>query len=169
MEQVYIKDKEGNKVLPITSDKAVRDENGNPLDSRLNDIKDALDARYTKQETYSKNQLNNLITTPNQKYVTVTATDQTTAVTDVLPATGAADTVYRVGNWDDTQYNTTCYTEYAWDGSAYVPLDVKEYIIDDVPTAGSANLVKSGGVFESGAFVGKQEIYEVEHLPINTW
>lgn len=104
---------------------------------------------YTKSETYSKTELNNLITTPNQEYETYTATDQTTAVTDVLPATGEADTVYRVGNWDGTQYDVTCYTEYAWNGSAYVQLNIKEYGIDDEPTVNSNNLVKSGGVYES--------------------
>lgn len=83
---------------------------------------------YLKSETYSKPELNNMITTPNQEYVTVTATDQTTAATDVLPATGAADKVYRVGNWDGTQYDETCYSEYAWNGSAYVHLSTKTQI-----------------------------------------
>lgn len=104
---------------------------------------------YLKSETYTKSELNNMITTPNQEYVTVTATDQTTAATDVLPATGSADTVYRVGNWDGSQYDTTCYTEYAWNGSAYILLATKEYGVDDEPTAGSDNLVKSGGVKEA--------------------
>ena len=104
--------------------------------------------RYTKNETYTKEEVNNLITTPNQKYVSVTATEQTTVVTDVLPATGAANTIYRVGNWDGSQYDTTCYTEYAWSGSIYVLLNTKEYGIDNEPIAGSSNLVRSGGVQE---------------------
>ena len=61
--------------------------------------------RYTKNETYTKEEVNNLITTPNQEYVSVTATDQTTAVTYVLPAIGLADTIYRVGSWDGSQYD----------------------------------------------------------------
>ena len=84
--------------------------------------------RYTKSETYSKTELNNLITTPNQEYVSVIATAQTTAVTDVLPATGAADTTYRVGNWDGTQYNDSVFSEYAWDGSAYIKLSTKSQV-----------------------------------------
>lgn len=83
---------------------------------------------YNKTETYSKPELNNLITTPNQGYVTVTATDQTTAATDVLPATGDADTIYRVGNWDGSQYDESVYSEYSWDGSAYVHLSTKTQI-----------------------------------------
>lgn len=88
----------------------------------------ALDDRYTKSQTYSKTELNNMITTPNQEFVTVTATDQTTAVTDVLPATGSADTTYRVGNWDGSQFDASVYSEYAWDGSQYVHLDTKTQI-----------------------------------------
>ena len=86
--------------------------------------------RYTKNETYTKEELNNLITTPNQKYVSVTATDQTTAVTDVLPAIGLADTVYRVGNWDGSQYDVTKYSEYAWNGKDYVHISTKTQIGD---------------------------------------
>lgn len=169
MEKKYIQDKEGAQILPITHISAVRDDAGNTLDSILandeqalinesNRAKAAENDRYTKSETYNKTELNNLITTPNQQYVTVTATDQTTAVTDVLPSTGAADTVYRVGNWDGSQYDTTCYTEYAWNGSTYAKLSTKEVGIDDEPTAGSDNLVKSGGVAKS--ISEKTGIYE---------
>lgn len=84
--------------------------------------------RYTKSETYNKTELNNMITTPNQEYVSVTATAQTTAVTDVLPATGAADTTYRIGNWDGTQYNDSVFSEYAWNGSAYIKLSTKSQV-----------------------------------------
>lgn len=83
---------------------------------------------YTKEETYSKTEVHDLITTPNQEYVSVIATAQTTAVTDLLPATGAADTIYRVGNWDGTQYNDSVFSEYAWNGSAYIKLSTKSQI-----------------------------------------
>lgn len=64
----------------------------------------------------------------SQNYVTVTATDQTTAVTDVLPATGEVATVYRVGNWDGSQYDVTCYSEYSWNGTQYKHLSTKTQI-----------------------------------------
>ena len=83
---------------------------------------------YLKTETYSKTELNNMITTPNQEFVSVVATDQTTAATDVLPATGEADTIYRVGNWDGSQYDDTVYSEYSWNGSAYVKLSTKSQV-----------------------------------------
>ena len=101
---------------------------------------------YTKSETYNKTELDNMITTPDVQYVTVTATAQTTAVTDLLPAEGAANTIYRIGSWNGTQYNANTYSEYVWDGTAYILLDVKNPGIDSVPTAGSSNLVESGGV-----------------------
>lgn len=88
----------------------------------------ALEDRYTKEQTYSKSELNNMITTPNQKYVTVTATNQTTDVTDVLPATGESDTVYRIGNWDGSQFDASVYSEYSWSGSSYVHLSTKTKI-----------------------------------------
>lgn len=67
-----------------------------------------------------------------------------TPVTDVvivetLPSSGKMNTLYRVKG-------TNAYSEYGWDGSKFVPLAVKEYGIDDEPTAGSENLVRSGGV-----------------------
>jgi len=81
--------------------------------------------KYDKSEVYTKAEVNSLVTTPDQQYVTVAATAQTTDVTDVLPATGSADTIYRVACWGGSQYDTSVYSEYAWNGTAYVLMDVK--------------------------------------------
>ena len=79
--------------------------------------------RYTKAETYSKAQLDNLITTPNVNYVVVS--DYAS-----LPSTGAADTIYRVSSYDgaQSQVNVACYSEYAWNGTAYQLLAVKSQV-----------------------------------------
>ena len=61
-------------------------------------------------------------------YASVTATAQTTAVTDVLPAIGEINKVYRVGNWDGSQFDASAYSEYAWNGSQYVHLSTKTQI-----------------------------------------
>lgn len=106
----------------------IDDDKGKTQDVINQETDNALENRYTKEETYSKTELNNLITTPEQEYVSVVATDQTTAATDVLPVTGAADTTYRVGNWDGTQYNDSVFSEYAWNGSAYVKLSTKSQV-----------------------------------------
>lgn len=110
---------------------------------------------YRKNETYSKEQLNNMITTPDQEYLSVTATAETTDVDDIatLIATKypngkeSADTVYRVGCWDGEEYNTNTYAEYVWDGTQYILAGVKNPGIDDEPTVNSSKLVESGGVF----------------------
>ena len=94
----------------------------------LGKVEGELEDTYRKNETYSKTELDNLITTPNVLYVTVIATSGTTDVTTLLPATGAADTVYRVGNWDGTQYDTTMYALYAWNGTAYICLAVRSFV-----------------------------------------
>lgn len=60
-----------------------------------------------------------------QNYVTVTATDQTTDVTDVLPTQGVVNTVYRVGNWNGSQFDETTYSEYSWSNGAYVHISTK--------------------------------------------
>ena len=125
------------------------------IDDTTGDNQQAINGNtYRKSETYSKEQLNNMITTPEQEYLSVTATAETTSVDDIatLIATKypdgkeSADTVYRVGCWDGEQYDTGVYTEYVWDGTQYIPLDVKNPGIDDEPTAGSQKLVESGGV-----------------------
>jgi len=94
----------------------------------LGKVEGELEDTYRKEETYTKQQVNDLITTPDVQYVSVVATDQTTAVTDLLPATGADDTIYRIGNWDGTQYDATMYALYAWNGSAYVCLAVRSFV-----------------------------------------
>lgn len=91
------------------------------------------------QELYSKTEVNGLVDTPHQNYVTVAATSSTTAATDVLPASGqSADTIYRVSNWDGSAnsgagaFSAASYSEYAWDDvsdpNKYVFLCVKSQI-----------------------------------------
>ena len=131
MEKKYIQDKEGVQILPITHISAVRDDAGNTLDSILSNNEQALlnesnrakaaeNDRYTKSETYTKTEVHNLITTPNQEYVTVSTYES-------LPASGSEDTIYRVSNYNGStsQVDETSYSEYAWNGSNYVFLCVK--------------------------------------------
>lgn len=110
--------------------------------------------RYTKAETYTKEEVNGLITTPSQEYKTYEATDQTTDITDILPSTGEADTIYRVGSWDGTQYDAGYYSEYAWSttSSAYVFLKKDNVGIDEEPTPGSSKSVTSGGAAAVNGF-----------------
>ena len=125
---------------------------------------------YLKSETYTKEEVNGMITTPEQGFVSVSANSETTAATDVLPATGEADTIYRVANWDGSQYDTSVYSEYSWNTSTntYIKLSTKQVGIDDEPTEGSNNLVKSGGVLESINNIGKEALIPALMEPTNT-
>ena len=73
------------------------------------------------QEIYSKTEVNELVSTPHQNYVTV-------ATYSELPASGSTDTIYRVSNYDGTQVAAGVYSEYAWSGSAYVFLAAKSSV-----------------------------------------
>lgn len=107
----------------------VKDLNQNKSQQEINaDVQTELGDRYTKEETYNREELNELITTPDVNRVYVIATNLTTAVTDLLPETGSSDTLYNVGNWNGTQYDTTVYSIYGWDGSAYVCLAVRSFV-----------------------------------------
>ena len=57
-----------------------------------------------------------------------------------LPATGEAGKIYRLAG-------NTSYTDYMWNGTEFIQMATYDNAIDEVPIKGSANLVKSGGVF----------------------
>ena len=93
--------------------------------------------RYTKAETYSKNEVNSIASAfTSQKYVTAEATVSTTTsnlknlIDTAAGVSGKEqlDTIYRVGNWDGTQYDITAYSEYAWNGTDYIHISTKPQI-----------------------------------------
>ena len=69
------------------------------------------------------------------------------APSDTWPvATPEQNTIYRVV--DRTNTPPQYYTDYMWNGSAMVEMAQYNNAIDAVPTAGSHNLVESGGVYK---------------------
>lgn len=101
---------------------AVKDYTQNKTQGTINgEVQTALDDRYTKEQTYTKEETNALITTPDVEYVTV-------STYSALPAEGAADTIYRVSCWDGSQVDATKYTLYAWNGSGYTELAVRSSV-----------------------------------------
>ena len=80
---------------------------------------------YTKNETYTKTEVNGLVDTPHQNYVTVLTYAALIAIDP-----GSTDTIYRVSNYDGSvpQVDVTKYSEYAWDGTQYVFLCIKSQI-----------------------------------------
>ena len=156
MKKVYIKDKQDNKVLPITHVSAVLDDNGNDIGSVMGAFEDEVStalagkqdtisdlatirsgaalgatakqpattiAGYGITDAYTKQEVNNLVSTPHQQYVTVATKADLDAIT-----TGSADTIYRVSNYDGSQVDATKYAEYAWNGTQFMLLSVKSAV-----------------------------------------
>ena len=78
-----------------------------------------------------------------------------------LPKTGQQQgVIYRLAG-------TTSYSDYMWNGSTWVLMATYNNAIDEVPTAGSDNLVKSGGVYESVVVgLGNINKTEIESYPV---
>lgn len=148
-EEKYIKI--GGRLHSIATDNVslganeVFDDDKNKKQSDINAETDAaLEDRYTKAETYSKTQLDSMITTPKIAYK-----NYDTYADMIAETNHPAGAIYRVANYDGTQAVTNKYAEYSWDSTQYKLMAVRDYGIDDKPTAGSENLVKSGGVPEA--------------------
>lgn len=78
-------------------------------------------AGYGITNAYTKAEVNSLISTPAQNYVTVSNYDD-------LPETGSSNTIYRVSGYDGVQSDPTKYAEYAWTGTRYMLLSVKSNV-----------------------------------------
>lgn len=118
----WLKDENNVKFFPRTHINSVKDDDGNTVGALLG-------GKADKSDTYTKAEVNNLIPSIQQDIVV-----------GALPTTGSPNTIYRVPS-------TSSYTDWAWDGTQWVELATYNNAIDDVPTQGSDNLVKSGGVY----------------------
>ena len=117
------------------------------VDESIENLEEEVADRYTKEET------NNIISrTPETDVIVINVPSEsqsdiagwldanTPSGTD--PETGRsvrANKLYRVPGPDNTTFS-----EWAWDGAAYIMLANKDYGIDDKPMPGSSNAVKSG-------------------------
>ncbi len=119
MDIKYIKDNEGNKFFPLVHEKGVVDNSGTTLETKLSNV-------YTKPE------INNLIVPANTEI----------SVVSELPASGVANTIYRVAG-------TTNYKDYGWDGTQFVELATYNNLIDDVPITSSDNLISNRGISDA--------------------
>ncbi len=87
-------------------------------------------------DVYSKNEVNQIASAfTGQNYVTVQATQSTTAadIPTLINATGEGeqtDTIYRVAFFDGSAYDVTKYSEYTWNGTAYVQLNIRSGVED---------------------------------------
>lgn len=115
---------------------------------------------YRKNEVYNKEETNNIISrTPETDVIVIDipAASQSDIAgyldantpSGIDPETGRsvrANKLYRVpGPTNET------YSEWAWDGTAYICLANKDYGIDNEPVKDSSNVVKSGGIYKGFA------------------
>lgn len=117
-----------DQVLPNKSDISVLEMRVDAHDTEIAD-------RYTKAEV-------NALVSPEAPTITVATRAELDEITE--HPNGA---VYRVANYDGTQVVSNKFTEYGWDGTQYLLLDVKDIGIDTTVTEGSGNLPTSGAVF----------------------
>ena len=101
----------------VAAASAIKDKSRNKTQETINgDVEQALNFHTSRIDALT-----------DENFVTYIATSSTTTVESLLPATGSAGIVYRIANWNGTQYDSTTFSEYAWDSSQYKLLNVKNY------------------------------------------
>lgn len=99
---------------------------------------------YSKDETYNRDEINTVISnTPETDVVVLDVAEGSTALDTLneVPLADRPNKLFRVRNDGNTHYD-----EYGWTGTVWGLLASKDYGIDDEPTGGSANMVKSDGI-----------------------
>lgn len=132
----------------VTNSQQIIDENENKEQSQINvEVKQILgqggsvDTRIANAVNIEKTRAEKAEEQLRQAYEALSQS-QPIPVTE-LPATGEAGKIYRLAG-------TTSYADYMYaEGALTTPIKMAEYdnAIDDEPTTGSSNLVKSGGVY----------------------
>lgn len=98
---------------------------GGSIDSRINNAVTTETSRAQIAEQLLQEQYN--------------ALTQSDIIVGALPASGTKNLIYRVPG-------TNTYSDYMWNGSSFVKMATYDNAVDNVPTDGSNNLVKSGGI-----------------------
>lgn len=135
---------------------------------------------YRKNEVYNKEETNNIISrTPETDVIVIdipaASQDDIAGWLDantpsgIDPETGRsvrANKLYRVPG----PTNTT-YSEWAWDGTKYIPLANKDYGIDNTPQPGSDNMSKSGGNWEftRNMIATTEKSFIIDETPTGGW
>lgn len=130
--------------------------NDHPYVAGAIDIVDDVDGRsqqainadtYRKSETYNKTEVNNIAATHDENFVNLEAEDGDTLADIFDGVEGAPQTLYRVGNWDGEEYNPAKYSQYTFDGTNFIPLQVVNAGIDETIEYESSKLIEGGAVF----------------------
>lgn len=156
-------DSAAKKQSEINQDQDIINQNQDEINQNQESINDTVAEAIENLEEevadrYTKDEVNNIISrTPETDVIVIDVPTEsqsdiagwldanTPSGTD--PETGRsvrANKLYRVPGPENTTFS-----EWAWDGTAYIMLANKDYGIDDEPTPGSNNVAKSGGIYES--------------------
>ena len=101
----------------VAAASAIKDKSRNKTQEAINgDVEQALNFHTSRIDALT-----------DENFVTYIATSSTTTVESLLPATGSAGIVYRIANWNGIQYDSTTFSEYAWDAPQYKLLNVTNY------------------------------------------
>lgn len=129
----------------VTNSQQIIDENENKEQSQINaEIKQiigqegSVDSRIAAAVNIEKTRAQAAEQLLQEQYDALTQSD---IVIGAIPESGTKNIIYRVPG-------TNSYSDYMWDGTQFVKMAEYNNAIDDVPTAGSDNLVKSGGVYD---------------------
>lgn len=137
----------------------LKDKDQQTINAEVDESIDSLNTEVA--DRYTKSEVNNIISrTPETDVVVLTVPEGSTAadVLDEIPIADRPNKLFRVINDDNTAYS-----EYGWTGSAWAVLANKDYGIDEEPTPGSDNFVKSGGVASvEGYYVDNPEYIKAE-------
>ncbi len=118
------------------------DERQKDLNEVIDNLYQQVSNRYTKEESYSKEETNAIISrTPETDVVVLDLQGSVIDTLNNVPVSERPNKVFRVRNG-----NNTAYDEYGWTGTAWALLSHKDYGIDDEPVDSSPNLLRSGGL-----------------------
>lgn len=127
----------------VTNSQQIIDENENKEQSQINaEVKqilgqgDSVDTRIANAVNTEKIRAEKAEQLLQEQYNALTQSD---VVVGTLPESGTKNLIYRVPG-------TSSYFDYMWNGTQFIKMAEYNNAIDDEPTAGSNNLVKSGGI-----------------------
>lgn len=139
----------------VAAASAIKDKSRNKTQEVINgDVEQALNFQTSRIDALT-----------DENFVTYIATSSTTTVESLLPATGSAGIVYRIANWNGIQYDSTTFSEYAWDTSQYKLLNVKNYNLAESTDFDDPNDEQKTKIPTVGAIIGTNGLLPPDGKP----
>lgn len=178
MDIKYVKDNAGNNFFPVVHEKGVVDDNGTTLESKLQSKQDAISdlstirsgaaagatavqpattlAGYGITDGYTKtegqaleNTVDNRLDDQDAAIALLNGSEVIVVADHTQVASPNSQKIYR-------EQGSTSYTDWMYQDSTWKEIATYDFPgVDDEPTAGSSNLVKSGGVYNEVSQLGQ--------------